>query len=117
MDRFDPAPDRASVVVECEFREQVVSPVAAAAPAEGVPHAGATRSCYDLGRGAGPDRSDPPLELGESAIDIASGEHPDDRKLFTVKDPGSGDVKPGYIRELVGRVDRLIELEEEDHYE
>lgn len=43
--------------------------------------------------------------------------HPDDRKLFTVKDPGSGDVKPGYIRELVGRVDRLIELEDEDHYE
>ena len=38
--------------------------------------------------------------------------HEDDRKLFTVKDPGSGDVKSGYIRELVARVDRLTQEEE-----
>ena len=31
----------------------------------------------------------------------------DDRKLFTIKDPGNGDVKPGYIRELVRRIDRI----------
>ena len=38
--------------------------------------------------------------------------HQDDRKLFTVKDPGGGDVKSGYIKELVARIDRLAQQEE-----
>ena len=33
--------------------------------------------------------------------------HREDRKLFTVKDPGNGDVKPGYIKEMVRRIDRI----------
>ncbi len=33
--------------------------------------------------------------------------HEDDRKLFTVKDPGTGEVKPGYIRQLVAQIDQL----------
>ncbi len=39
--------------------------------------------------------------------------HREDRKLFTVKDPGGGEVKPGYIRELVRRIDRLASSERE----
>ena len=39
--------------------------------------------------------------------------HREDRKLFTVKDPGGGEVKQGYIRELVKRIDRLASSERE----